>query len=448
MHSILLLMFCASLAIHASAQPIAPSTVSPTILMDAYAFRGSVGDPRARVDVYLSVPYQSLQFEAYNTSLAAQYTVHISIRDSVSRKIVDSSYTRSLVEDEYAITRGSTGKADNSTRTFSLHPGTYRIEVMVNDQFSRREYEQSRQLIVPDLLNTLPNISSIMYLKEIEQRDDRYRITPSVGDMVWSAESPLFAFVEVYTDSIPRSAGLSWQVTATDGRVLAKGLGQAFVCSLRTQQTFVPLALPARSAAGSYTLSVSLHPALVTSAGAADTTRRLPVPTGVVDTTRTLATRVRPYVIPRSLTTSILSDLDKAIKQLIYVAEQSDLDNIRSAVNDAERQQRFEEFWKRQDPTPSTIRNEAFEDYYGRIEAANKRFRSYSEGWLTDMGRVFIIYGEAMSVDRYSAQSGSALLVRWTYSNNTTFTFEDSTGFGDYRLRTPIPPGIRYKYRR
>lgn len=427
MHSILLFVFCTTLTFEAIAQPSTPSATSPTILLDAYAFRGPVGDTRARVDVYLSVPYQSLQFEAYNTSLAAQYKVHVIVRDSVSRKIIDSSYTRSVVEDEYAVTRGSTGKADNSIRTFALQAGTYRIEATVSDQFSRREYEQSRSLVVPDLLNDVPNISSIMYLKEIEQRGERYRIAPSVGDVVWNAESPLFAFVEVYMDSLPSNAGLSWQLTASDGRVLAKGLGQAFACSLRTQQTFVPLSVPPRSAAGSYTLTMRLHPN---------------------DTTRTLATRTRPYVIPRSLTTSILSDLDKAIKQLIYVAEQSDLDNIRSAQNDAERQQRFEEFWKRQDPTPATTRNEAFEDYYGRIEATNKRFRSYTEGWLTDMGRVFIIYGEPVSIDRYSSQSGSALLVRWTYSNNTTFTFEDSTGFGDYRLRTPIPPGIRYKYRR
>lgn len=432
MHRILLpvplLAFFCIIAFEAVAQPTSPSAVSPTILVDAYAFRGAVGDTRARVDIYVGVPYQSLQFESYNNALAAQYKIHVLIRDSVSRKVVDTSYTRSVVASEYAISRGSTGKADNSVRTFSLAPGTYRVEVSVSDQFSRREYEQSRALVVPDLLNDVPNISSIMYLKEIEQNGERYRITPSVGEFVWSVEAPLFAFVEVVTDSIPRTFGLSWQIAATDGRVLAKGLGPAFTCSLRTQQTFIPLSVPPRSAAGSYTLTMRLHPAS--------------------DTTRTLATRTRPYVIPRSLTTSILNDLDKAIKQLIYVAEQSDLDNIRSAQGDADRQQRFEEFWKLQDPTPSTTRNEAFEDYYGRIEAANKRFKSYTEGWLTDMGRLFIIYGEPISIDRYSSQSGSALLVRWTYANNSTFTFEDTTGFGDYRLRTPIPPGIRYKYKR
>ena len=237
--------------IPAVAQPTAPSTVSPTILMDAYAFRGPVGDTRARVDVYLSVPYQSLQFEGHNKSLAGQYKVNLIVRDSASRKVVDSAYTRSIVENEYAITRGSTGKADNSVRTLTLQPGTYRVELTVSDQFSRREYEQSRQLVVPDLTNDLPNLSSIMLLKEIEQNGDRYRITPSVGDVVWSTESPLFAFVEVISDSIPRTVALSWQIASTDGRVLAKGLGPSFVCSLRTQQTFVPLAVPARSPAAS-----------------------------------------------------------------------------------------------------------------------------------------------------------------------------------------------------
>jgi len=432
MRSFPIIFFCCVLALEGVAQPTTPSVLSPTILVDAFAFKGPVGDTRARVDVYLSVPYQSLQFEAYQKSLAAQYNVHILMRDSASSKVLDTAYTQSVVEDEYGIARGSTGKADNSTRTFALQPGTYRIEVTVSDQFSRREYEQTRSLVVPDLVNDIPNLSSSMYLKEIEQRGDRYRITPSVGDVIWIAESPLFAFVEVYTDSTPRTCGLSWQIAATDGKVLAKGLGPVYTCSLRTQQTFVPITVPVRSAAGSYTFTLRLHPA----------------PSGTIDSSRTLATRERLYVVPRSLTTSILNDLHKAIKQLIYVADQSDLDIIRAAQNDADRQLRFEEFWKRLDPTPATTRNEAFEDYYSRIEAANKRFKSYSEGWLTDMGRVFIVYGEPVNIERYSSQSGTALLIRWTYANNLILTFEDSTGFGDYRLRTPIPPGIRYKYKR
>jgi len=145
---------------------------------------------------------------------------------------------------------------------------------------------------------------------------------------------------------------------------------------------------------------------------------------------------------------NVLSDVNRSIKQLIFVANQEDIENIQAGSTEGERLSRFDEFWKKQDPTLSTVRNEAFEEYYSRIEQANRRFKSYTEGWLTDMGRVFIIFGEPANTERFTAQNGVSLVVRWTYGNNTSYTFEDNTGFGDYRLRTSLPGNAKYTYRR
>jgi GWxTD domain-containing protein len=63
-----------------------------------------------------------------------------------------------------------------------------------------------------------------------------------------------------------------------------------------------------------------------------------------------------------------------------------------------EREEFIKEFWKRRDPDPTTEINEFKEEYYKRIEDANKLFRGEGrEGWLTDRGRIYVIFGPPTS---------------------------------------------------
>jgi GWxTD domain-containing protein len=54
----------------------------------------------------------------------------------------------------------------------------------------------------------------------------------------------------------------------------------------------------------------------------------------------------------------------------------------------------IEEFWKRRDPDPETERNEYKVEYEGRVEKAGALFRGEGRpGWLTDRGRIYILFG-------------------------------------------------------
>jgi hypothetical protein len=79
------------------------------------------------------------------------------------------------------------------------------------------------------------------------------------------------------------------------------------------------------------------------------------------------------------------------------------------------------------------------EEYYIRVQFANKNFAHYIEGWRTDMGMVYIIFGSPNNVDRHPFDIDSKPYEIWSYYDlNHQFTFVDQTGFGDYRLTTPI----------
>ena len=74
--------------------------------------------------------------------------------------------------------------------------------------------------------------------------------------------------------------------------------------------------------------------------------------------------------------------------------------------NDEEREQFIEQFWLRRDPTPDTAENEYKEEHYRRIAYANEHFAAGVQGWRTDRGRIYIVYGKADEIE--SHPSGGA----------------------------------------
>jgi GWxTD domain-containing protein len=151
------------------------------------------------------------------------------------------------------------------------------------------------------------------------------------------------------------------------------------------------------------------------------------------------ASSSRTFTVRWSDLPSFVQDLDKAIDQLRYVARESEMEYMREAKDPTEKRRRFLEFWKKRDPDPRTAENELMEEYYARVDYANKNFTHYVEGWRTDRGMVYIYLGAPDNIERYPFQSNSKPYEIWYYNQiNRRYVFVDESGFGDYRLRSPL----------
>jgi len=98
----------------------------------------------------------------------------------------------------------------------------------------------------------------------------------------------------------------------------------------------------------------------------------------------------------------------------------------------------IEEFWNRRDPDPSTEENEFKMEYFDRMEKADELFVSEGKpGWMTDRGRIYILFGPPM--DRITYPMGGDPYSRcreiWYYGNFPV-VFLDATCTGNYRLVT------------
>ncbi|HSR68042.1 MAG TPA: GWxTD domain-containing protein [Acidobacteriota bacterium] len=93
-------------------------------------------------------------------------------------------------------------------------------------------------------------------------------------------------------------------------------------------------------------------------------------------------------------------------EDVTYIITQAERDVFEKLVTDEERDQFIEQFWRRRDPDMRTPNNEFKEEHYRRVAYANERFASGVPGWKTDRGRIYIIHGEPVEIEKhYSGES-------------------------------------------
>lgn len=127
-----------------------------------------------------------------------------------------------------------------------------------------------------------------------------------------------------------------------------------------------------------------------------------------------------------------LLNLDIAIDMMKYALDQDDLREMRRG-SAADRERKFNAYWKQRDPTPESAYNELMAEYYARIDHAYKTFSTPEQpGFDSIMGRTWILYGKPLNVERVFPPDGATIVV-WEYATRR-FIFRATTGFGDFEL--------------
>jgi len=146
---------------------------------------------------------------------------------------------------------------------------------------------------------------------------------------------------------------------------------------------------------------------------------------------------------------SIDSERDAKLvrNQIIYLASKRDLKTY-DKLNLTGKTSFMKTFWGEKDPDASTSVNEFKIQHYARWDYVNERFSRFRgegeepNGWRTDQGRVYIIYGPPNEVERFPSDLGTKPWERWNYfglqdqaqEGMAYFIFVDEDGFGSYRL--------------
>ncbi len=139
------------------------------------------------------------------------------------------------------------------------------------------------------------------------------------------------------------------------------------------------------------------------------------------------------------------------LKLVHYIIQPQEKDAFLQLANNRDRDIFIDALWKQRDPTPGTPANEYREEHLKRFLHANKQFRRGSprEGWMTDMGRFYIILGEPVSIERFYGTLGVYPCEVWSYYGDPkkglpahfVLVFYQKGGAGEFKLYDPVSDG-------
>ena len=135
---------------------------------------------------------------------------------------------------------------------------------------------------------------------------------------------------------------------------------------------------------------------------------------------------------------SSVGNISQAIQNMRYILDDDEWKKLSKAKSD-EQERLFIEYWLSRDPTPETKENELMDEYFSRINYSNVNFKTYTDGWKSDMGMIYVLFGPPDDLEVYIDPLSRMYQQRWHYYRiNKFFDFVDENGFGDYKLTTPF----------
>jgi GWxTD domain-containing protein len=107
---------------------------------------------------------------------------------------------------------------------------------------------------------------------------------------------------------------------------------------------------------------------------------------------------------------------------LIYLMDRKDHEQLMEIENERELLEAVDRFWLSNVGNINQARS-VINLYYERVEHANKQFTNFKEGWKTDLGMIYILFGPPWYMDRFLNT------MQWAYSYDRSdprynFTFE------------------------
>lgn len=135
-------------------------------------------------------------------------------------------------------------------------------------------------------------------------------------------------------------------------------------------------------------------------------------------------------------------------EEVVYIIAPKEKKIFLSLKSEREREVFEKAFWLQRDPTPGTQTNEFKTKHFRRVKYATEFFGrgSVKLGWETDRGRIYIILGEPVDIQRFYETSGNTVPTElWQYHGDTSLglppffyiVFFQEGGLGEYKLYSP-----------
>jgi len=368
---------------------------------------------KARLDIYLEIPLENLQFKKnystknYDASISYNIKITNSFNEIVSNETISDYVTTTKAEQ-----KNLESSSKYIVKEFYLNPGNYNVDISISDINTKKEKVKKSSVEITDFVKKDISASNIMLVSNIKEENGKKVITPLIEGNIGNLKT-IYLFFEVYNSGASEVVNdFTYTITDSKNQVMEKD-NLVYTLNPGINKYFEKIST-SNLIFGDYKVEIKNNNS------------------GEILSIKEFENKLSG--IPTNA-----KDLNILIDQMIYIASSEEIDKIKKASSTELKEKYFVEFWRSKDPSPYTSKNELMTEYYKRISTANERYSHYIDGWKTDMGMVFIIYGEPNNIERHPFNEGVKPYEIWEfYNENKQFIFVDETGFGDYKLTTPI----------
>ena len=374
----------------------------PEVMISAIAFLDEQDQPVIDVDV--DIVYGSLIYREQDGVFRSSVTIQTDVL-----RVIDAS------EEEYARVESLREVVEVSERNASItdsgdmfahreriavSPGKYLVIVQVTDGNSDKSSRRRANVTVFEPDSSEPNLTHIKVLGP--DREDRtrefplttYTIPGTVDTMTFEfqvirpAESAPLAvrmrLLEIESDTTPPRPMAG--VTPTTGSLAYRGINYNSIETQESQERILEQETgtitieyrTARPPRGAYRFEVEV----VDDGGRGEV----------------LLYKARDFSSMSNNFPNLISSRELA-KPLVYLMRRSEYRDLMAIEDRDSLKHAIDRFWLSnigdKEQASRVIRK-----YYERVEEANKQFSNFKEGWMTDMGMVYVLFGPPWYVER------------------------------------------------
>jgi len=384
------------------------SSDTPFFYYEASAFPLETKDS-VRIEITIKVPFDAVQFIKKDMLFVAQYEISITLLDESDAKVASRIWTQELSTKSFDETN-SQDLFDVNKVIYKVNPSKLMLVIGVLDLDTKKSTYRKKRIDTSEFYTQPITLSNINIIEKKFQNENGTLDEVSSVEGTVSDSKPHFNVVfDVLSDG--GQGVIKYSIANMEKKVLFTETVKDTFCNGITKKRL--------------TIDRS-------QLGFAKYQLRITVKIG-----RDEASEQRVFQLRWVGMSKLIEDLELAVEQMRYIANPGVIKDIKNS-KDAEKKEKFLKFWKEKDPSPNTDTNELMNEYYKRVQYANEHFTGFLEGWKTDMGMIFILFGPPNDIERHPFEIQSKPYEIWYYYEiNRTFVFIDESGFGDYRLITP-----------
>ena len=391
------------------------------LITDWATFRGdSLG--YSWVEIYTKLNRENFKFllDSTSSNYVGSLFVDIQIMDKAG-KIADSlSYQKPIIIPENQPI-SQQFKLLN-VYTFHLPIGKYRAKIFTSDKIGRKsdslsfDFDLKNYWVNENLFSSIMLSYTAMPSKENTNLDRMgYRMFPNPDGIYDLGSLTLYNYAEFYLrDTTVQKVGIVQKIYADDN------LFRSFEPEWRISKKadwFIGGFSVAGFPDGEYKLELQL-----------------------LDTSGNILARAdKNFIVAkhRQIAIAVLDTelVDKYRDVLLYLMKPEQLRTFDKLSKEG-KVNFWNKFWSDNDPNPDTKENEFYDRYIARWNYVNKTFTfGNTEGWKTDQGRIYLIYGPPDNIEHHSFQISNNSWEIWHYfDKNYYFIFADVLGLGTMKL--------------